>query len=167
MKTLSILAGILLALATIACQPAEAPAPAEPAPMSDEDMLKAQTDAFTKAWAAGDSESIAALFAPEGDLLDPVGVHHHGPDAIRTRYQELFEGVYKGTSLSLTTTSTQFLEPMVAVSNGTYLITGMKAADGAELPPVNGLFTTVSVKQDGNWVMHCSRPMMPLKAPGT
>jgi uncharacterized protein (TIGR02246 family) len=133
--------------------------------MSDEDMLKAQTDAFTKAWAAGDSESIAALFAPEGDSVDPAGVHHHGTDAVRSRYQELFEPMYQGTSLSLITTSTRFLEPTVAVSDGTFQVTGMKGADGAELPAVNGRFTTVSVKQDGTWVIHCSRPMMPLPAP--
>jgi uncharacterized protein (TIGR02246 family) len=168
MKTISSFASAILAITAIACQPtAEAPAPTEEAAMSDEDMLKAQTDAFVAAWAAADSESIAALFAPEGDSVDPAGVHYQGADAIRERYQGMFETAYQGTSLSLTTTSTRFLEPTVAVVDGKYQITGMKSSDGTELPPVNGLFTNVAVKQDGVWVLHCSRPMMPIPAPGT
>lgn len=167
MKKISFVSGVFLALIVYGCQPAEAPAPAETPAMSDEDMLKVQSNAFVAAWAAADAESIAALFAPEGDSVDPGGAMHHGPEAIRARYQELFGTIYQGTSLSLTMTSTRFLEPNVAVVDGSYEVTGMKSADGAEMPSVKGFYTNVAVKQDGGWVIHCSRPMAPIPAPGT
>jgi hypothetical protein len=29
------------------------------------------------------------------------------------------------------------------------------------------MYTNVSVKENGQWMLHCSRPMLPVKAPGT
>ena len=169
MHTIWSLGGVLgFALVLSGCQPQEAPpAETETAAMSDEEMLQARVDEFAAAWAGGNAEAIGALFAQEGDTVDPVGTSFHGRAAIVGRYKELLGTMYQGSTISITTTSTRFPRPDVAILDGAYEIRGMKSAEGAETPPVKGLFTNISVKQDGAWFLHCSRPMIPVKAPGT
>lgn len=166
MRRIAFLAGVL---ALAGCQPAEPP-PAETtetAPMSDEDMIRARTDEFEQAVSQSDAKAIGALFVEDSDLVDQAGTMHHGRMAIVERYQKLFEGPYKGAQGSLDVTSVRFVRPDIAVIDGTYELTGLKSAEGQDLPAVKGMFTNVSVKQNGQWMLHCSRPMLPMKAPGT
>jgi len=152
------------------CQPAveEAPEPEAPAEatMSDEDMLSAQTDAFAAAWGSGDAAAIAALFIEEGDTVGPDGVRFQGREALQGRYEELLGGMYQGTTVSISQTSVSFPSPEVAVVNGTYEIMGMKTAGGEDMT-IKGLYMNVTVKQGGEWKIHCSRPMVPLPMPST
>ena len=92
---------------------------------------------------------------------------HHGRAAIEARYQTLFDGRYKGAQANLEIGTVRFVRPDIAVIDGTYALTGMKSAEGQDLPALTGMFTNVSVKQNGEWMLHCSRPMLPMKAPGT
>jgi uncharacterized protein (TIGR02246 family) len=166
MRQIAFLAGVL---ALAGCQPA-APPPeetTETAPMSDEDTIRARTEEFEQAVARADARAIGALFVEDADLVDQAGVMHHGRAAIEERYQKLFEGAYKGAQANLEIASIRFVRPEVAVVDGTYELTGMKSAEGQDLPPAKGMFTNVSVKQNGQWRLHCSRPMLPMKAQGT
>jgi uncharacterized protein (TIGR02246 family) len=170
MRSIWYFGGVLsAALALSGCEPrSEAPAdkPAETASMTDEDMLDAQLDAFETAWAAGDAKAIADTFVADGDFVDPSGTMFEGKDAIEKRYQGLLGTTYKGTQVALTMTSSRFPSPDVAIAEGDFEITGMKSSGGADLPAMKGQYTTVSVKQDGKWMVHCSRPMVPMPAPG-
>ncbi len=165
MRTIVFLAGVL---AFAGCRPTEPP-PAETtdAPMSDEDMIRARTDEFEQAVLNADVKAIGALFVDDADLVDQAGNMHHGRMAIEERYQKLFEGPYKGAQGSLEIASIRFVRPDIAVIDGTYELTGLKSAEGQDLPAVKGRFTNVSVKQNDQWMLHCSRPMLPVKAPGT
>lgn len=166
MRRIAIFAGVL---AFAGCQPA-APPPeetTETAPMSDEDMIRALTDQFEQAIGRADVKAIGAMFVEDGDVVDQAGAMHHGRAAIEGRWQSLFDGAYKGAQANLEVTSVRFVRPEIAVIDGTYELTGMKSAEGQDLPAVKGLFTNVSAKQNGHWMLHCSRPMLPMKAPGT
>jgi len=153
-----------------ACQPApeEAATPeaAAETAMSDEDMLNAFTDTFAEAWADADAAALTALHAEQADTVGPDGVRFHGREAIHGRFEGLLSGMYQGTTLSLAQTSVSFPSPEVAVVNGSYTIHGVKTADGAEMTQ-DGLYLNVMVKQDGQWLIHCSRPMLPMPAPNT
>lgn len=167
------LMAVVAAVGGSACQPAadepeeleEPEAPAEEV-MSDEDMLREETDAFVEAWANGDAAGIAALFVPEGDMVDPAGQHYQGRDAIQQRYEELFAGIYQGTTLSVTQESVDFPAPDVAIVNGTYTVSGITTPDDEEMT-VNGLYTNVGVKEGGEWMIHSSRPMVPAPQPSS
>jgi uncharacterized protein (TIGR02246 family) len=161
---------LLFALAVSACQP-PAPPPEEKAaetpPMSDEDVIRARTDEFEQAVSAGDAKAIGAHFVENSDLVDQAGGMHHGRAAIEERYQKLFEGPYKGAQANLEITSIRFVRPDIAIVDGTYELNGMKSADGLPLGIIRGMYTNVFVKENGQWMIHCSRPMLPVKAPGT
>jgi len=166
MRRIAFLAGVL---AFSGCQPA-APPPeetTETAPMSDEDMIRARTDEFEQAVSSADAKAIGALFVEDADLVDQAGNMHHGRMAVEERYQKLFEGPYKGAQANLEIASVRFVRPDIAVIDGTYELNGMTSADGLPLGLVTGMFTNVSVKQNDQWMLHCSRPMLPMKAPGT
>jgi uncharacterized protein (TIGR02246 family) len=135
--------------------------------MSDEDMIRARTDEFEQAVSGGDAKAIGALFVEESDLVDQAGAMHHGRAAIEERYQKLFEGPYKGAQANLEITSIRFVRPDIAIVDGTYELNGMKSAEGLPLGIITGMYTNVSVKENGQWMVHCSRPMLPVKAPGT
>lgn len=155
----------------VGCQPAgepEAETPAAETPaMSDEDAIRQIADEFVAAWSAGDAPAIGESFAVDGDSLSPDGELFSGRDQVVNRYAELFEGMYKDTTLTLTTTSIRFLQPDVAVVDGSYEIDGMKDAEGNDLPTIKGIYMNVSVKEGERWLIQCSRPMIPVQAPGT
>jgi uncharacterized protein (TIGR02246 family) len=178
MRTYIVLAGaVILAITTgllVVCQPGEqaqvdeAPAaePAAPA-MSDEEMIQKIAGDFEAAWNAGDAQAIANLWTLDGDSIGPEGFVSNGRNEVQIRYAQGFEGVYKGTNVSITTSSIRFLQPDVAVVDGTYEITGIKDADGNDMPNIKGLFTNISVKEGDSWLITCSRPMIPVELPGT
>ena len=69
------------------------------------------------------------------------------------------------SSCSLSATSVRFLQPDVAVGDGTYEIAGATGPEGEELPAIKGLWMSVNVKMDGKWYISCQRPMVPVEAP--
>jgi uncharacterized protein (TIGR02246 family) len=161
---LAILAPVLL----VGCQPAgEVQETAQEKTPSDEEAIKQRSEAFAEAWRQADAKGIAALFAENGDTISPDGQTYSGRAAIESRYRELFEGMYKGTQIAIATTSIRLLQPDVAVVDGSYEITGMKGPDGKEMAAVKGLYTNLAVKEGAEWHIACSRPMIPVKMPGT
>ena len=140
--------------------------PATEDAMSDEDLLSAQTDAFAAAWAEGDAAGVAALFIDDADTVGPDGAHFHGRDAVQGRYERLLGEVYQGTTLDVSQESVKFPSPDVAIVGGTYEILGAMGADESELT-IKGRYTNVLVKENGGWKIHCSRPMIPMPAPGS
>jgi uncharacterized protein (TIGR02246 family) len=152
------------ALVFVACQPAEEPeAAATPAP-TDEELLQQLASDFEAAWGQGDAAALAALWTEDGDTVTGDG-HFQGRSAVEEYYRGGFESVFKGTTIDIETTSFRFIQPDVAVADGTYEISGATAPEGEELPVLKGLWTNVNVKVDGKWSIACSRPMVPLEAP--
>ena len=169
------LASILLVIPSLlltGCQPAEQEeeSPGEEAAMEEEknpeEAIRERLKQFETSWSNGDAQAIAQAFTPEGDLVGPDGRMARGRQEIEQRYSELFSGIFKGTDVSVTADSIRFLEPDVAVVSGSYEITGVEAT-GDEAPPTKGKFMTVVIRQDGQWLTVASRPMVPVKAPGT
>jgi uncharacterized protein (TIGR02246 family) len=154
----------LVAFAGVACQTAPPPEPeTAPAP-TNEELLGALLGDFQGAWAQGDAAAVGALFAEDGDILTVRG-HSRGRAEVEEGYRQLFEGPFKGTAIATQTTSVRLIQPDVALTDGTYEISGLKGADGADLPPVQGLFTGVNVNTADGWRMGCSRPMIPISPP--
>lgn len=161
---------VMAAVPILGCQPGAEPSSEsetamEEAPISDEELLSEQTDAFAAAWADGNAGGIAALFVDEGDTVGPEGARFHGREAIQGRYETLLSEVYPGTAVDIVQKAVKFPSPEVAIVSGTYEILGAIGDDGSELT-IKGLYTNVAVKENGEWKIHCSRPMIPLPVPG-
>jgi uncharacterized protein (TIGR02246 family) len=156
---------VVPALMLMGCQPAAEPeAAATPAP-TDEELLQQLAADFEAAWGQADAAAIAAFGTEDGDILNERG-HHQGRAAVEETYRDGFETIYKGTSIDIEITSVRFLQPDVAVADGTYEVTGATVPEGEEAPTLKGLWMNVNVKVDEKWYISCSRPMVPVEAPG-
>lgn len=158
-------------LGVVACQPAGEPeTTAEPAAeettaADDEAAIRALGDRYASAWADGDAAAAANLYASDGDLVQVDGRVHKGRAEIQAALAGDLEGVFKGTQISIATESVRFLEPAVAMMDGSFEITGITGPDGAAADPLRGLFSNVGVKEGGTWTLKCVRAMVPLPAP--
>ena len=161
---LTVSVAVVPALVLVGCQPAAEPeAAATPAP-TDEELLQQLASDFETAWGQGDAAAVAAFWTEDGDTMNENG-HFQGRSAVEENYRQGFETIYKGTSIAIEVTSVRFLQPDVAVVDGTYEVTGATGPEGEELPAIKGLWMNVNVKEGGKWYIACSRPMIPIEAP--
>ena len=165
---LGMAAAVAASMLLTRCDTAQAPGEGAPAPTTaaDEAAIQKLADDFAAAWQRGDAVAVADLFSEDGDTMVPSG-RFAGREEIRRYYQESFTGMFKDTSLAVTTTTIRFLEPDVALVNGTFEINGLKDAAGVAVEPMKGFYSNVAVKSGGAWRIVSARPMIPVKLPGT
>ena len=106
---------------------------------------------FTAAWSRGDAQAIAGLFASDGDLIIPTGNVFSGRESITAFYASVLTQGYRGSKGTGEIARIRFVQPGVAVGDGTWSITGARDRAGQVAAPERGVFTFVAVKQDGKW----------------
>lgn len=118
--------------------------------------VEALFDALCQAWNAGDTPAIAATFAPDGRLVDPLGDEWDGRDAVAAAYQEYFTGLLAGTTTEIDIASVRDLAPGLAVVDGWQTISG----------PLPRMHLTAIVRAEGDSValVEC-RPYILLELP--
>jgi len=145
--------------APAATAPAEA-APADAAAASDtaetqshspESELHQAAAKFVEFYNAGDAEAIAALFAPEAEIVIRSGESIQGREAIQQAFADTFSGS-PGAAISLKMDDLRFITDDVAVERGstTYYPDG-------ETATVESRYTVVHVRRDGGWMMVAAR----------
>jgi len=168
MRVTSLSLMLCVAVLSIRCQPAaeETSPPDEAAtetPANDVDRLRAQSEQFATYFESGDADGIASLFHERGDTVGPDGVRVQGRDAVRSRYEALFAGSYRGAVIRIEQSSVKFPTPATAIVAGTYAISGAQTDSGPR--DLNGTYTNVAVKENGQWVLHAVRTMVPIAIP--
>ena len=150
-----LLGGVLLAVAvTAASWGAEMPA------------LHARAAEFKAAWDRNDAKAIAALWAPDGDLINPFGRVAKGRAEVEKLFQDEQTTIMKGTKFVFVSESAHEIAPDVALADWDIEVTGMKGPDGAAMPPHNHHVTVVWVKHDGQWWAAAARPVVYQPQPG-
>ncbi len=95
---------------------------------SDEDgvvIMKLWED-YGQAFGAQDADGIAALFAPDGDLIGLEGRLVSGPEAIAEFYRNEFSRSFEGLSLrDFEFDSPRPLSPQVGLVNGGWIVDGL------------------------------------------
>lgn len=124
-----------------------APHTTNPAQAREERDIRKASDAFVKAFNAGDAKAIGALWTPDGDYVDERGEVTRGRDAIAKLYTTLFANA-RDVKIEITIDTIRFAGKDAAIVKGT---ARAKAADGAK--PTVTRFTAVHVKQDGKWLL--------------
>lgn len=150
-------------LMTILCISAAPPARAGDK-AKDEAAIRELAAAFEKTHNAHDAKAFAALFAPDGEFTNVVGMTARGREAIEAFHRPLFEGdtsrgnpSFKEAVLKVDEVRVRFLRPDVASVDILWTQTGSKAPDGEDRGTRKGLASWVVTKDDGAWrvaVMH-------------
>jgi uncharacterized protein (TIGR02246 family) len=124
----------------------------DPATPAVEAVIRANVDAFVKAYNARDAKAIAGLFTPEGQLLDENDHTTHGRDAIEQAFASVFAASPQG-QIDVHVGSIRLLGSALAVETGT---THVIDRPGAEADVTR--YTVVHTKSlDGKWQMAFAR----------
>ena len=83
----------------------------------EEKAIRATTEAFIRAYNSGDAKALAALFAPDSEMIDEYGDRIVGQDNIKNEYSVLFESTPRN-KLELMTQSLRFLGADTAKEEG-------------------------------------------------
>jgi uncharacterized protein (TIGR02246 family) len=115
---------------------------------SDESALRANVQAFAKAYNAGDAKAIARLFAPEAQMIDEDGTTTQGRDAIEKTFADIFADSPKGR-IDVHIDSIQFMGSALALEKGRAKVISApgEAADATDYTVLH------SKSRDGKWQM--------------
>src|SRR5271156_1757775 len=82
---------------------------------TDETSIERLLSEMSDAWNCGDARAYGAHFQADGTFTNVNGTLHIGRDEFDCRHEEIFQGIFKGTKLALTTRRLRFIRPDVAV----------------------------------------------------
>lgn len=120
---------------------------------------------FTKAWNAHDVDAMTAMWAIDGDTMEPDGTHAQGRTAVGILLQREHDTVFAKTRLDLSIADVWFPSDNVALVDGGYEITGIHTPYGKELPARRGHLTAVLLQEGGRWWIAASRSSIPVTLP--
>ena len=130
----------------VSTRPSATALPASAIPAEDVKAIKDAVDAFVKAFNAGDSKAIEALFTENAEVTDEDGAMAVGKPAILAQFEDAFKA-NPGRKITIFTDSVRFFADDVAIEEGRTLLT---PADGN--PAEHSRYTVVYVKKDGRWL---------------
>jgi uncharacterized protein (TIGR02246 family) len=133
---------------------------------ADEKALKARADEFVAAWDKGDAKGLAAIFAPEGDLINPFGRVAKGRAEVEKLFAEEHASFTKNTHYDIRSLETRLVGADAAVQDWDVEMTGMKGPDGSAMPPLKHHVTVVYAKKGGQWWAVAARPAVAVPPPG-
>jgi uncharacterized protein (TIGR02246 family) len=107
---------------------------------TDEETITAQVMAFAAAWDKHDAKAMAALWAEDGDLVNPFGEIAKSRAEVEQLFADQHAGTMKGTTYAVSMRSVRMVAPGVAVATWDGVINGMTAEDGP-FPPFDHLVT--------------------------
>ena len=107
------------------------------------------------AWNKGDAEAYSQHFAADGTFTNIVGMFFTGHDAFRERHDQIFKGVFRGTTKQEDIVSIRFLRPDVAVVETLQTVSGVQKLFPGTSADAKGRLRTrllqVFVKDNGEW----------------
>jgi uncharacterized protein (TIGR02246 family) len=125
--------------------------PADPgtASAADEAVVRGPYGEFMAAWNRGSGADLAAVFAPDGDLVAFDGTHLNGRGEIAPVHQHLFDKWLAGTRLVGRVEGVRFLSPDVALMHAV----GGTVPPGraAPAPERDSIQTLVAVRGGDGW----------------
>lgn len=122
-----------------------------PQRQADEAAIRANVEAFAKAYNAGDAKAIGALFIPDGQVVNEDGQTSEGREAITRVFADIFADTPK-TQIAVTIDSIRFIGTELAVEMGT-----TKTTPTPGDTPEHSRYTVLHVKRDGKWQMALAR----------
>jgi uncharacterized protein (TIGR02246 family) len=123
---------------------------------------------FADAWNRHDMEAFAALFGERADFVNVIGLHWRGRAEIKRAHAELHAMRMKDSRLAILSSSVRLLRPDVALVHATWELVGDTGIEGKPEPPRRGVFSFVTAREAGRWVIEAaqntdllSRPNLP------
>jgi uncharacterized protein (TIGR02246 family) len=132
---------------------------------ANEKVIRDLYKRFAEAWNRHDVDALGAMWAIDGDHIEPDGTHVDGRQAVSLHLKRQHDTVFKQTHLDLSIAEVWFVADTVALVDGGYELTGVRTPDGDALPARRGHLTSLLLEEGGKWWIVASRLMIPTELP--
>jgi len=140
MKSLIFVTLFMLGFSTAPVQPQDSRA-------ADEAAMRENVKQLETGWNTKSGAAFAKPFAEDADYVVINGMHIKGREVIATGHQQIFDTIYKDTTLTLDVKQIRFLRPDVAVVH----VSGQRNGPGKESH--GGMLTLVMTKEKQGWTI--------------
>jgi len=113
---------------------------------ADDAAIRKNVQQLEDGWNTKSGALFAKPFAEDADYVVINGMYLKGHSLIQTGHQQIFDTIYKDTTLKLTVKSIRYLRPDVAVVH----VDGYKDGPGQEAKS-QALLTMIMTKENGAW----------------
>lgn len=120
---------------------------------------------WTAAFARADAKALAGLYTENAIRVTSDGGTVIGRAAIEKEFTTNFAGPWKGAKIKIEVGKVETVGPDIAVSEGTYEVTGVTMPDGKPAPPITGRYLNTIVKKAGAWMLASNAGVPPLPPP--
>jgi uncharacterized protein (TIGR02246 family) len=107
--------------------------------------------AFAAAFAAQNSAALAAMLAPDAQVVTLTGAVTETADEARAAFDQEFAGTFAGAKLVTGRNRVQAIGPGAAIVHQRYVVMGAKDAAGHDLPRFGILVTMVLLARPEGW----------------
>ena len=107
--------------------------------------------AFAECWNRHDMSAFAALFAPDAEFVNVVGLWWKGRDEIRKAHEFAHATMFKTSRLTITEVAVRFPAADLAIARARWVLEGHLAPDGSALPARTGVLLNLLARSAGNW----------------
>lgn len=114
----------------------------------DEAAIRANVEQMVKGWNSKSGAEFAKPFAEDSDYVVINGTHIKGRAANAAGHQQIFDTVYKNSTLAYTVEQIRFLRPDVAVI---HVSASLEVTQGDSTQNHNARITMVMMKNKGKW----------------
>ena len=132
---------------------------------ADEEAIAQLDDRYREAWSNRDAKSIGALYTEDASGVSVTGEIISGRMASEEEEAKAFADLPEGAQLEFEQLSIRFIRPNVAIGDGVWTMSGLPDAEGG--PPMEGLYTVVLGKKDGEWLYEAGLSRIPMVPPST
>jgi uncharacterized protein (TIGR02246 family) len=131
----------------------------------EKEAIQERIDEFTNAWNEHNPERMAALWAEDGDLINPFGHEAKGREQVRQLFAEEQAGPMRQSRHEMRVDSVRMVGDLALVDLKS-TVTGIRGPDDREFPPLNLHIFNVMTRRDGEWMIISARPYAFLPPPG-
>lgn len=117
-------------------------------PSADEAAIRENVKQMETGWNTKSGALFAKPFADDADYVVINGMYLKGRAVLATAHQEIFDTIYKDTSVKLTVKQIRFLRPDVAVVH----VSGHRDGPSKELTQ-DAMLTLVMTKEKQDWTI--------------
>jgi len=114
----------------------------------DEAAIRANVEQMAKGWNMKSGAEFSKPFAEDSDYVVINGMHIKGRAANAEAHQQIFDTIYKDSSLVAAVKQIRFLRPDVAVVHG---VSNLTFKFNGEEKKGSGFVTLVMTKDNGKW----------------
>ena len=128
----------------------------------DEAAIRKVHADFEAAWNRHDAAAMAAMWAEDGDLLNPQGRAAKGRGEVQKIFTEEQSGGFKGTTFRHTINAVRLVAPTVAIVQASFEIANATPPAPGGPTTLKGFYQSVMVKKGGKWSIASAMAMAPV-----